>query len=133
MHSSIGRCQSEGSISGLGPPILYGYKSADGRRGRGARGWYGGNDASSVFEIPRPKASPDHPTSKPVALVETMLKNSSRTDDVVLDGFLGSGTTLVACERLGRRCYGIELDPRYVDVAVRRWEAFTGQKAVKAS
>ncbi len=62
-----------------------------------------------------------------------MLRNSSRTDDVVLDAFLGSGTTLVACERLGRRCYGVEVGPRYVEVAVRRWEAFTGQKAVKAS
>ena len=62
-----------------------------------------------------------------------MLKNSSRTDDVVLDACLGSGTTLVACERLGRRCYGIEVDPRYVDVAVRRWEAFTGGKAERAS
>ncbi|MPZ48903.1 MAG: DNA modification methylase [Dehalococcoidia bacterium] len=112
-------------------PVLFGYKAAPGRRGRGSGGWYGGNDCSSVFEIPRPKASPDHPTSKPVALVEAMVKNSSRSGEIVLDPFLGSGSTLIAAERLGRRCFGIELDPRYVDVAVRRWEAFTGETARK--
>ena len=114
-------------------PVLFGYKAAQGRRGRGSGGWYGGNDCSSVFEVPRPKASPDHPTSKPVALVEAMVKNSSRSRDIVLDGFLGSGSTLIACERAGRRCFGLEIDPRYVDVAVRRWEAYTGQKAERAS
>ena len=114
-------------------PVLFGYKAAQGRRGRGAGGWYGGNDCSSVFEVPRPKASPDHPTSKPVALVEAMVKNSSRSGGVVLDGFLGSGSTIIACERTGRRCFGLEIDPRYVDVAVRRWEAYTGQRAERAS
>ncbi len=116
-------------------PVLaqVGYKGAQGRRGRGAGGWFGGNDCSSVFEVPRPKASPDHPTSKPVALIEAMVKNSSRSGDVVLDGFLGSGSTLIACERAGRRCFGLEIDPRYVDVAVRRWETYTGQKAERAS
>jgi DNA modification methylase len=110
-------------------PILFGYKAADGRRGRGSRGWYGGNDAASVFEVPRPSVSADHPTSKPVHLVEAMVKNSSRSGDVVLDPFLGSGSTLIAAERLGRRCFGIDIDPRYVDVAVRRWERYTGGKA----
>ena len=114
-------------------PVLFGYKGAVGRRGRGAGGWYGRNDCSSVFEVPRPKALPDHPTSKPVALLEAMVKNSSRSGGVVLDGFLGSGSTLIACERAGRRCFGLEIDPRYVDVAVRRWEAYTGQKAERAS
>ncbi len=114
-------------------PVLFGYKGAQGRRGRGAGGWYGGNDCSSVFEVPRPKASPDHPTSKPVALVEAMVTNSSRSGGVVLDGFLGSGSTLIACERAGRRCFRLEIDPRYVDVAVRRWEAYTGRKAERAS
>ncbi len=69
---------------------------------------------------------------KPVQLVARAISNSSARRNTVLDPFLGSGTTLIACERLGRRCYGIEVDPRYVDVAVRRWEAVTGQKAVKA-
>ncbi|MGE0227521.1 MAG: DNA methyltransferase [Dehalococcoidia bacterium] len=111
-------------------PILFGYKSgASGRRGRGGRGWYGDNTADSVFEVPTPTRNDDHPTSKPVALIEPMLRNSSRTGEVVLDPFLGSGSTLIAAEQLGRRCFGIDLDPRYVDVAVRRWESFTGQRA----
>jgi DNA modification methylase len=111
-------------------PILFGYRPAEaGRRGRGSAGWYGGNDASSVFEFPSAHRNEEHPTSKPVGLVAAMVRNSSRTGDVVLDPFLGSGSTLVACEQLGRRCFGIDLDPRYVDVAVRRWERFTGRKA----
>jgi DNA modification methylase len=109
--------------------VLFGYKAAQGRRGRGARGWYGDNAATSVFEVPRPKSSPDHPTSKPVELITSMIKNSSKTGDVVLDPFLGSGSTLIAAEQLGRRCYGLELDPRYVDVAVQRWERVTGEEA----
>jgi DNA modification methylase len=109
--------------------VMFGYKPASGRRGRGARGWYGGNDATSVFEVPRPKASPEHPTSKPVALVAPMIKNSSRSREIILDPFLGSGSTLIAAEQLGRRCFGIELDPRYADVAVRRWEQVTGKTA----
>ena len=111
-------------------PVLFGYKLAEaGRRGRGSRGWYGGNDAASVFEVPRPKASPDHPTAKPVPLITAMLRNSTRTGDVVIDPYLGSGSTLVACEELGRVCCGLELDPRYVDVVVRRWQQFTGKRA----
>ena len=66
---------------------------------------------------------------KPVELVSIMLANSSRPGDPILDPFLGSGTTMIAAERLGRRCYGMEIEPRYVDVAVRRWEEFTGRKA----
>jgi DNA modification methylase len=85
-----------------------------------------------VFEVPRPKSSPDHPTSKPVALVAAMIKNSSRSGEIVLDPFLGSGSTLIAAEQLGRRCYGLELDPRYCDVAVRRWEQVSGKKAERA-
>jgi DNA modification methylase len=78
-----------------------------------------------VFEVPRPKASPDHPTSKPVQLVEAMIRNSTRTGEIVLDPYVGSGSTLIAAERLGRRCFGLDIDSRYVDVALRRWEAFT--------
>jgi len=101
-------------------PVLYGYKPGQRRTGRGARGWYGDNRQASVFEIPRPKASLAHPTIKPVRLVEAHLVNSSQPGDLVLDPFLGSGTTLIACEKLGRRCCGADIDPRYVDVAVRR-------------
>ena len=111
-------------------PILFGYKpGAPGRRGRGARGWYGDNTASSVFEVPTPNRNADHPTSKPVALIEPMLRNSSRTGEIVLDPFLGSGSTLIAAEQLGRRSFGIDLDARYCDVAVRRWEMLTGKTA----
>ena len=115
-------------------PVLFGYRPAEaGRRGRGSRGWYGGNDAASVFEVARPKASPDHPTAKPVPLITAMLRNSTRTGEVVLDPFLGSGSTLVACEELGRVCCGLELDPRYVDVVVKRWETFTRKKAERVA
>jgi DNA modification methylase len=71
-----------------------------------------------------------HPTVKPVAMVADAIKDCSARGDVVLDSFLGSGTTVIAAERTGRICYGVELDPSYVDVAVRRWEAFTNQSAI---
>jgi DNA modification methylase len=113
-------------------PILYGHAPAEGRWGRGAAGWYGGHAEASVLEVPRPKASPEHPTAKPVELVRRMIANSSAPKDVVLDPFLGSGSTLIAADQLGRRCFGVEIDPRYTDVAVRRWERFTGRKATRA-
>jgi DNA modification methylase len=112
-------------------PVLYGYLPGEGRRGRGSAGWYGGDVQTSVFAVPRPKASPDHPTSKPVALVAAMLANSTRPGEVVLDPFGGSGSTLVACEQLGRAARLLELDPRYGDVVVRRWEALTGGTAIR--
>ncbi len=110
-------------------PILYGVLPDGGRRGRGAAGWYGDDAQTSVFEIPRPSASPDHPTSKPVALVAAMLSNGTKRGDMVLDPFGGSGSTLIACEQLGRKARLLELDPRYCDVVVNRWKALTGQSA----
>jgi DNA modification methylase len=110
-------------------PILYGVLPGGGRRGRGAAGWYGDDAQTSVFEIPRPSASPDHPTSKPVALVTAMLGNSTKSKDLVLDPFGGSGSTLIACEQLGRHARLLELDPSYCDVVVNRWEQLTGQTA----
>lgn len=83
-----------------------------------------------MWEVDRPQTSELHPTMKPLALVERALANSSRSGDLVLDPFLGAGTTLIACERTGRRCRGIELDPHYCDVVVARWEAFSGKSAV---
>jgi DNA modification methylase len=112
-------------------PLLCGYLPGEGRRGRGGAGWYGGDAQTSVFAVPRPKASPDHPTSKPVALVAAMLANSTRPGEVVLDPFGGSGSTLVACEQLGRAARLLELDARYCDVTVRRWEGLTGETAVR--
>jgi DNA modification methylase len=69
---------------------------------------------------------------KPLALIERAIQNSSQAGDKVLDTFLGSGSTLIACERTGRICYGMELEPLYIDVAVMRWESFTGEKAKKS-
>ncbi len=107
--------------------ILYGWKPGRGRPGRGRHPgtrWYGGNNQSSVFHIDRPARNDEHPTIKPVALIEAMLPNSSRRGDIVLDPFAGSGSTLIACERLGRRCFAVELDPAYCDVIRQRYEEF---------
>jgi DNA modification methylase len=71
-----------------------------------------------------------HPTVKPVALVADAMKDCTRRQDIVLDTFCGSGTTVLAAERVGRRAYGLELEPRYVDVAIRRWQAFTRRDAI---
>ena len=104
-------------------PIWYGWR-------QGAQHhWCGDRDQGDVWTIPRPADSPLHPTMKPLALVERAIDNSSRPGDVVLDLFLGSGTTLIAAERTGRVCYGMELDPHYAQVAVLRWQAFTGEQA----
>ena len=70
-----------------------------------------------------------HPTVKPVALVADALRDCSSRGEIVLDAFLGSGTTLIAAERTGRNCRGLELDPAYVDTAIRRWQALTGERA----
>jgi DNA modification methylase len=74
-----------------------------------------------------------HPTVKPVSMVADAILDCSRRDDIVLDSFLGSGTTLLAAERTGRICHGIELDPRYVDTAVRRWQSLTGKAGIAAA
>ncbi len=100
-------------------------------------GWVPGGDHrrpperthDSVWECDRPRCNAEHPTTKPLDLVTRALELSTKPNDLVLDPFLGSGTVLVAAEQQGRRCRGMELDPRYVDVAVRRWEQATGRKA----
>ena len=74
-----------------------------------------------------------HPTVKPVAMVADAILDCSARGDIVLDAFLGSGTTLIAAERTGRRCYGLELDPAYVDTIIRRWQALTGGSASHAA
>jgi DNA modification methylase len=73
-----------------------------------------------------------HPTVKPIAMVADAILDSTARNEIVLDPFLGSGTTVMAAERAGRVCYGIEIDPAYVDVAIRRWQSFTGERAVHA-
>ncbi len=86
--------------------------------------------AGSVFCEPKPQRNADHPTMKPVALIERMLTNSSKRGGMVLDPFGGSGSTLMACERQDRICRTMELDPRFVDVIIRRWEDATGREAL---
>lgn len=94
--------------------------------------WHGGKDESDVWQMSRGNTSEYvHPTQKPVELIERAIGNSSRRDDAVLDLFGGSGSTLIACEKVGRTAYLAEIDPRYVDVIIRRWEKFTGKKAVR--
>ena len=90
-------------------------------------------EASTVIEEDKPVRNELHPTMKPIRLCGRLIANSSRKGECVLDTFGGSGSTLIAAEQLGRRCYMMELDPKYVDVIVDRWETFTGQKAVKES
>ncbi len=106
--------------------VLYGYKkSVSGRPGRGRHPgsrWYGPNNASTLFFHDRPARSAEHPTMKPVELIKAMLTNSSLRGDPVLDPFCGSGSTLIACEQLGRCCYAMEIDPGYVDVVRRRYQ-----------
>ena len=108
-------------------PILYGWP--EGRE----RHWCGDRDQGDVWQIKKPAKNDLHPTMKPVELVERAIRNSSRPGDVVLDPFGGSGTTLIAAEKSGRVARLMELDPKYVDVAVRRWQKFTGKQAVLES
>jgi DNA modification methylase len=82
-----------------------------------------------VWFVDKPVRNDLHPTMKPVALVERAVRNSSKTRDIVLDPFGGSGSTLIACEKTGRHARVIELDPKYCDVIVRRWQAWTGKTA----
>lgn len=111
----------------VGERIAQGYTEGGGRRGRGGDGWYGDNAQTTVFEVPRPKSSQDHPTQKPIPLVGQHLANSSRRGDVIVDPFAGSGTTLMAAAELERVARLIEVDPRYCDVIIQRWESWSGQ------
>lgn len=106
-------------------PILYGWQEGE------AHAFYGGRTQVTVWDVARPSRSETHPTMKPVALIEKALTNSSKRDDIILDTFLGSGSTLIAAEKTGRICYGIELDPVYIDVCLARYESYTGLKAKK--
>ena len=103
--------------------ILYGWR--DGTQ----HFWCGDRNQGDVWFIKRPMANLEHPTMKPVELVERAIRNSSKTRDTILDPFGGSGTTLIACEKSGRQARVVELEPKYCDVIVRRWQAFTGREA----
>jgi DNA modification methylase len=108
-------------------PILYGW-------GEGTKHfWCGARDQGDVWEIDKPSRSPLHATTKPVALAERAIVNSSKSRDTVFEPFCGSGSTLIACERTGRMARTCELDPSYVDAQVARWMAYCGGQAVRES
>lgn len=106
-------------------PILYGWPEG------GERHWCGDRNQGDVWQIKKPVKNDLHPTMKPVELVERAIRNSSRPGDVVLDPFGGSGSTLIAAEKSNRQARLIELDPKYVDVIVRRWQDYTGAQATR--
>lgn len=96
-------------------PCLYGWKEG------AAHNWYSDRKQTTILEFNKPQKSEDHPTMKPVEMFTYLIKNSTKQREIVGDPFLGSGTSLIACEMSWRQCRGIELDPRFVDVDVRRW------------
>lgn len=120
-HFTLGRADYQRQYE----PILYGWK--DGAQ----HYWCGARDQGDVWHIKKPQKNDLHPTMKPVELMERAISNSSKTRDIVLDPFGGSGTTLIACEKTNRRARLIELDPKYVDVIVKRWQDFSGQQAIR--
>ena len=104
-------------------PCLYGWKDGAGHL------WAADRKQTTVMEFERPSRNTEHPTMKPVALFEYLMLNNTKGGDLVLDSFAGSGTTVIACQKHGRHARVMEIDPRYCDVIVRRWEAFTGESA----
>jgi len=108
-------------------PCLYGWKDGAGHL------WASDRKQTTILEFDRPTRNLEHPTMKPVALFEYQLLNNTKGGDLCLDLFGGSGTTLIACEKNGRYARLMELDPKYCDVIVRRWQAFTGKQAVLES
>lgn len=110
-------------------PIIWGWRKD------GKHNWYGDQKQRTVFEFDRIKNSKEdgcgHPSSKPVPLIAYLIKQCTQTNGIVLDGFLGSASTMVACEQLGRVCYGVELEPKFVDVAVERFIALADGNAAK--
>ena len=105
-------------------PCLYGWKDGAGHL------WASDRKQTTVISFDRPTRNDLHPTMKPVPLFDYQIKNNTKGEDIVLDLFGGSGTTIMACEQNERRAYTMEFDPRYVDVIINRWEQFTGRKAV---
>jgi DNA modification methylase len=106
-------------------PILYGWPEGQKHH------WCGDRNQGDVWSVDKPSANKLHPTMKPVELIERAIHNSSKKHDLVLDPFAGSGSTIIACERMHRRARAVEIDPRYVDVLIKRWQSYTGQEAVR--
>lgn len=107
-------------------PCLYGWKAG------ASHNWYSDRKQTTVLEFNKPNRNAEHPTMKPIELFAYQIQNSSRKGDIVLDSFGGSGTSIIACEQLNRKCYMMELDPHYCDVIVARWEKLTGKTAQKS-
>lgn len=105
-------------------PILYGWKEGAGHY------FVDNRKQSTVLEFDKPSRNAEHPTMKPIDLLVYLIKNSSKENDIILDLFGGSGSTLIAAEQIQRTCYVMELDPKYCDVIIKRWENLTGQKAI---
>jgi site-specific DNA-methyltransferase (adenine-specific) len=106
-------------------PCIYGWKSGD------SHYFIDDRTQTTILEFDRPNTNTEHPTMKPVPLIAKLVENSSKKDEIVMDLFGGSGTSLIACEQLDRRCFMMELDPRYCGVIIKRWENLTGEKVVK--
>ena len=104
-------------------PCYYGWKEG------AAHNWYADRTQTTVLEFEKPLKNGEHPTMKPVELIAYQMRNSTKQGDVIYDPFGGSGTTLIAAEQIGRQCRMLELDERYADVIIKRWETLTGQTA----
>lgn len=106
-------------------PCLYGWKDG------ASHNWYSDRCQTTILEFNKPARNGEHPTMKPVELFAYQIQNSTKKGEIVIDLFGGSGTTIIACEQTGRVGYCMELDPKYCDVIIKRWETFTGKKAIK--
>jgi DNA modification methylase len=120
-------CLSRADYHPQHEPMLYGWVEGH------AHSWCGRRDQGTVWNLAKPRVNELHPTQKPVELIERAIENSSEAGELVLDICAGSGSTLIACEKRKRQARLMELDPKYVDVSVERWQAFTGQVAILAS
>ena len=107
-------------------PCLYGWKEGAGHL------WAADRKQTTILEFDKPSRNGEHPTMKPVALFEYQMLNNTKGGDIVLDSFGGSGTTIIAAEKNGRRGYLMELDPKYCDVIIKRWQDYTGNQAIHA-
>lgn len=105
-------------------PCLYGWKEGS------AHLWATDRKQTTILEFDRPSRNKEHPTMKPVELFAYQMQNNTKGDDLILDSFAGSGTTAIACEKFNRRARLMELDPKYCDVIIKRWQDFTGKEAI---
>ena len=106
-------------------PAIYGWAK------NGSHSWHGDRKQTTVWDVERPSTADSHPTMKPIELCSKAILNSTKSEDTILDVFLGSGSTLIASEKTGRICYGMELDSKYVDVIVQRYVDYTGNATIK--